>query len=160
MKKLLLPLSIATIIFASCGTKTETSTANSFSLDSAKAEIEAWNVKFEAAVKNKDSVGFVNLFAEDAVRMGPNAVSVEGRANILKSVVAPLKVIGSTNLTMTDAMGDENTVTTFGTYEHFLNDGTPIEKGKYMGIFKRMDGKLVPIRDIWNSDAPAPALDK
>lgn len=153
MKKIILPLVLGTILFASCEKKTETSEA--FNVDSTKKEIDAWQEKFEASVKNKDSVAFANLFTEDAVRMGPNAVQVEGRANILKSVVEPLKVIGSTNLTTTDAMGDEQTVTTFGTYEHFLIDGTSIDKGKYMGIFKRIDGKLVAVRDIWNSDAAA-----
>lgn len=105
-------------------------------------------------MKNKDSVAFATLFSEDAVRMAPNSVQVEGRANILKSVLEPLKLIGSTNLINIDAMRDEQTVTTFGTYEHFLIDETSIDKGKYIGIFKRIDGKLVAVRDIWNSDAP------
>lgn len=158
MKKLILPLFLGTLLFSSCGSKTEPKTA--FNLDSAKAEIEAWNVNFEAVVKNKDSVGFANLYTEDAVRMAPNAPEIQGRANILKSVVEPFKVIGSTNLTMVDAWGDENTITTTGTYEHFLPDGKSVEKGKYMGVLKRVDGKLVSSRDIWNSNDAAAQLVK
>jgi IS30 family transposase len=29
------------------------------------------------------------------------------------------------------------------------------EKGKYMGVLKRVNGKLISVRDIWNSDLPA-----
>ncbi len=158
MKKLILPLFLGTLLFSSCGNKTETKSA--FNLDSAKNEIEAWNVNFETVVKNKDSVGFSNLYAEDAVRMAPNTDEIQGRANILKSVVEPFKVIGSTNLTMIDAWGDENTITTTGTYEHFLADGKSVEKGKYMGVLKRVDGKLVSSRDIWNSNDAVPAIGK
>lgn len=153
MKKLILPLLFGTILFTSCEKAAEKK--ETISQDSLKKEVEAWNVKFEDIVKSKDSVGFANLFSEDAVRMAPNTTSTEGRGAIQKSVIEPFKVIGSTNLTMTDAIGDENSITTFGTYEHFLPDGKPLEKGKYMGIFKRVDGKLIAIRDIWNSDAPA-----
>ncbi|MEY2792888.1 MAG: hypothetical protein RJA76_880 [Bacteroidota bacterium] len=158
MKKLILPLFLGTLLFTSCGSKTETKSA--FNLDSTKADIEAWNLKFEDIVKNKDSVGFANLYAEDAVRMPPNAAEIKGRTNILKSVVEPFKIIGSTNLTMVDAWGDENTITTTGTYEHFLPDGKSVEKGKYMGTFKRVDGKLISVRDIWNSDNAAAQLGK
>ena len=156
MKKLFLALFLGTFVLASCDKKVETKEA--FNIDSVKNDIEAWNVTFEEIVKNKDSVGFANLFSEDAVRMAPNSPQVEGRANILKSVIGPFKVIGSTNLTMIDAWGNENYVTTCGTYEHFLPDGKSFEKGKYMGIFKIVDGKLIAIRDIWNADGPAPAL--
>jgi len=153
MKKLILPLLFGTILFTSCEKAAEKKEA--VSADSLKASVEAWNVKFEEIVKNKDSVGFANLYSEDAVRMNPNFPSTEGRAAIQRSVVEPFKVIGSTNLTMTDAIGDENTITTFGTYEHFLPDGKSLEKGKYMGILKMVDGKLISIRDIWNSDSAA-----
>ncbi len=158
MKKLIFPLFLGSLLFTSCGSKTETKSA--FNLDSTKAEIEAWNLKFEDIVKNKDSVGFANLYTEDAVRMGPNSPSIQGRSNILKSVVEPFKIIGTTNLTMVDAWGDENTITTTGTYEHFLPDGKSVEKGKYMGVFKRIDGKLISSRDIWNSDNAAAQLVK
>ncbi|UAJ13600.1 YybH family protein [Aquirufa lenticrescens] len=154
MKKLILPLVLGTMIFTSCEQKAEKAAA--FDIEAVKKDVEDWQVNFETIVKNKDSVGFANLFAEDAVRMAPNAVSTEGRANIQKSVVEPFKFIGTTNLTLGDAMGDENTITTYGTYEHFTPDGTSLDKGKYMGVFKRVDGKLIAIRDIWNSDlAPA-----
>jgi len=54
-----------------------------------------------------------------------------------------------------DAWGDENSVTEVGVYELNAADGSQIDKGKYISIFKRVDGKLKPVRDIWNSDSPA-----
>ena len=151
MKKLLLPLLLGTMIFTSCEKKAETV---AFDSETAKKEIENWNQSFEAVVKNKDSVGFANLYAEDAVRMGPNAPETKGKANILKSVVGPFKVIGSTKLTLVDAWGDNQTITSTGYYEHFSPEGNSMEKGKYMGVLKRVNGKLISVRDIWNSDTP------
>jgi len=68
--------------------------------------------------------------------------------------------IGSGKLTMVEAFGDENAVTEVGTYELNATDGMQMDKGKYIAIFKRIDGKLVPVRDIWNSDLPVMPLAK
>lgn len=53
-----------------------------FSIDSSKKEIEAWNVKFGAIVKNIDSVGFANLYSLNTVQINPNAPQIEERINI------------------------------------------------------------------------------
>ena len=154
MKKLLLPLVMGTLIFSSCENKKTDAVA--FDLDAAKKEIESWNAEFATAISNKDSVGFANLYAEDAVRMGPNAPQLEGRASIVSNFAGAIKAgIGSGKLTLKDAWGDENSVTEVGVYELNAADGSQIDKGKYISIFKRVDGKLKPVRDIWNSDSPA-----
>ena len=154
MKKLILPLVLGTMIFSSCGNKTEKTSA--FDLDATKKELETWNTEFATAISSKDSVGFANLYAEDAVRMGPNAPQLEGRASIVTNFASAIKAgIGSGKLTLKDAWGDENLVTEVGVYELNAADGSQIDKGKYISIFKRIDGKLKPVRDIWNSDSPA-----
>ena len=55
---------------------------------------------------------------------------------------------------------DENAITEIGVYELNGADGNQMDKGKYISIFKRIDGKLVPVRDIWNSDLPVMPLAK
>ncbi|MEY4309223.1 MAG: hypothetical protein RL422_1426 [Bacteroidota bacterium] len=159
MKKLILPLVLGTMIFTSCEQKAEKAAA--FDIEAAKKEIAAWNDQFATAISAKDSVGFANLYAADAVRMGPNAPQIEGKANIINNFNGAMKAgIGSGKLTIVEAFGDENAVTEVGTYELNATDGTQMDKGKYIAIFKRIDGKLVPVRDIWNSDLPVMPLAK
>ena len=154
MKKLLLPLVLGTMIFTSCEQKAEKAAA--FDVESAKKEIATWNDQFATAISAKDSVGFGNLYAADAVRMGPNGPQIEGRANIINNFSGALKAgVATGKLTMVDTWGDENAVTEVGVYELNAANGTQMDKGKYISIFKKVDGKLIPVRDIWNSDLPA-----
>lgn len=154
MKKIIFSLAIATSLFA-CKPSTEKTAA--FDLESAKKEIIANNQAFEAAVKNIDSVAFGNLYALDAKWMNPNAPTVEGRAAIVSSFVAVLNAgISSAKLTTVDVWGDENFVTEEGTFELFSKDGAQVDKGKYLVLWKRIDGKLMFYRDMFSSDlAPA-----
>jgi len=81
--------------------------------------------------------------------MGPNAPQVVGRASIISQFAGAIKAgFGSGKLTMTEAFGDENAITEIGVYELNGADGNQMDKGKYISIFKRIDGKLVPVRDI------------
>jgi ketosteroid isomerase-like protein len=116
-------------------------------------------VKFGKTITNKDSVGFGNLYTEDAVQMGPNAPQMEGRASIINNLTGALKVgISSGKLTLKVAWGDENSVTDVGVYELNAANGTQVDKYKYMAIFKRVDGQLIIVRVFWNSDLLVVAL--
>ncbi len=45
-----------------------------------------------------------------------------------------------------------------GTYSVVDGSGMAVDKGKYLGVYLKKDGKWRYIRDTWNSDiAPAPA---
>jgi ketosteroid isomerase-like protein len=151
MKKLILPIFCGVLLFSACESKTANKVA--FDSEAAKKDIESWQEQFESAVKNKDSVAFANLYSEDAIRMAPNTTEIQGRSTIQSSVVEPFKFIGTTDLVTTDAFGNDSTLTCVGTYQHYLPNGSPLEKGKYISIFKRIDGKLLVVRDIWNSDS-------
>ena len=154
MKKLLLPLLLGSMIFTSCEKKAETKQA--FDLESAKKEIAEANLAFETAVSKSDSIGLANLYTTDTKWMNPNAPAVEGRAALVSTISQSLKAgIGSAKLTTAEVWGDENYVTEEGNYKLFAKDGTEIDKGKYLILWKRVDGKLMFHRDIYNSDLPA-----
>ena len=145
MKKLFLPLLFGAIFFTSCETKNEKEVT--FNVESAKKELQAFNDEFAATITKKDSVGFGNLYAADAVRMYPNRNELVGRSEIVSDFnFAVNNGIGAGKLTTKDVMGSDDL---------FGNDGAQIDKGKFISLFKRVDGKLVSIRDIWNSDSPA-----
>jgi ketosteroid isomerase-like protein len=154
MKKLILPLFLGTMIFTSCEKKAETKQA--FDLESAKKEIAEANLAFETAVSKSDSIGLANLYTTDTKWMNPNAPAVEGRTALVSKISQDLQAgIGSAKLTTAEVWGDENYVTEEGNYKLFAKDGKEIDKGKYLILWKRVDGKLMFHRDIYNSDLPA-----
>jgi len=150
MKKVLFSALIASSLIA-C----QTATKPAFDLESAKQEIAAANLAFETAVSKSDSVGFASLYTTDTKWMNPNAPSVEGRAALVSHISQQLKAgIASAKLNTVEVWGDENYVTEEGNYQIFTKDGTQIDKGKYLILWKRVDGKLMFHRDIYNSDLP------
>lgn len=154
MKKVLFSALMATIMF---GCKSTTETKTEFDLESAKKEIAANNLAFETAVSQSDSISIANLYTEDAKWMNPNAPAVQGRAALVSQISLVLSEgIGSAKLNTTDVWGDENYVTEEGNYVLNTKDGTQIDKGKYLVLWKRVNGKLMFFRDMFNSDLPAP----
>ncbi|MEY4279144.1 MAG: hypothetical protein RL377_1148 [Bacteroidota bacterium] len=152
MKKVLFVALIATSLFA-CQSTQAPKTA--FDLTAAKAEIAAANLAFETAVSKMDSVGLASLYTTDTKWMNPNAPAVEGRAALVSKISQDLQAgIGSAKLNTVEVWGDENYVTEEGNYSIFAKDGTQIDKGKYLILWKRVDGKLMFHRDIFNSDLP------
>jgi len=151
MKKLLLML----VVFVYGFTQVQAQTKPVFNAEAAKKEIAAANLAFETAISKMDSIGISNLYATDAKWMNPNAPSVEGRAAIVGSVGTIMRAgIGSAKLNTTEVWGDENFVTEEGVYLLNAKDGSQIDKGKYLVLWKRVDGKLMFYRDIFNSDLP------
>jgi ketosteroid isomerase-like protein len=153
MKKVLFTVLVATSLFA-CKSSTETKPA--FNLEDAKKEIAEMNKRFEDAVLNSDSVAMVNLYTDDAKWMNPNAPSVIGKQALTSELSKLLNAgIGSAKLNTTDVWGDENFVTEEGNYVLNAKDGSQMDIGKYIVLWKRVDGKLMFFRDMFSSDLPA-----
>lgn len=152
MKKVLFTAMVA-ISLVACKSSTETKPV--FNLESAKKEIAEMNKRFEDAVINSDTVALVNLYSDDAKWMNPNAPSVIGK-EALKSELSKLlnAGIGSAKLNTTDVWGDENYVTEEGNYVLNAKDGSQLDIGKYLVLWKRVDGKLMFFRDMFSSDLP------
>ena len=53
--------------------------------------------------------------------------------------------------------GGKDGVTETGTYEMFVDKNVSVDKGKFIVLWKQVDGKWKMHRDIWNSDMPVPA---
>lgn len=128
-----------------------------FDLSMAKNEIDAANKNFMEALANGDSVGVANCYTADAKFMGPNGPAVVGRANI-QSVIGGFIKGGITKLelTATEVWGDENFIGEEGVMSLSTKDGKQVDKGKYIVLWKKEDGKWKLHRDMFNSDLPAP----
>ena len=129
-----------------------------FDLAMAKSEIDAANKSFAEALANGDSAGVAGFYTADAKFMGPNGPAVVGRANI-QSVIGSFIKGGITKLELTaiEVWGDETTIAEEGVLSLSTKDGKPVDKGKYIVIWKKEDGKWKLHRDMFNSDLPVPA---
>lgn len=111
----------------------------------------AWEEAFNAG----DAARIADMYTPRARIMPPNAESAEGRAAIqahLEQMVASgIKV----RLTQTDLAGDGDFAYKTGVYEILAGEEV-VDRGKYLEVWKRLDGEWQMHRDIWNTSMPQP----
>jgi len=123
-----------------------------------KAEIQAVETAWATAQNAKDINALMAMYADDAISMTDGAPSLNGKAAIQAYQEAEFaKAPAGLNsaYTVQDVYGDGETVTEVGTGVTKDASGAVVRTGKYVAIWKKMDGKYVCIREIYNSDAPA-----
>ncbi len=107
--------------------------------------------------------GVANLYAEDALLMAPGAQVLTGRAAIRDFIASDIGASKAAGLTF---RSDENTGVGVsgdlgwlsGTFSVTDPSGATVDHGKYLSVYRRINGDWQLIRDTWNSDvAPAPA---
>ena len=119
---------------------------------------EAWVKAYNAG--NADAV--VALYAEDAVVMPPGAPLVRGHAALRQFFVKD--IAGAQAAGVAFGFGAVNEVGVSGdlawhsgTYVVKDKSGATVDTGKYLETWRKSGGKWRIIRDMWNSDGPAPA---
>ena len=129
-----------------------------FDITAAKKEIQQANSNLMNLLSKGDSVGFANCYTADAKFMVPNAPAAAGRNNI-QSVVAGLINAGviKLDLKLQDVWGTEALLAEEGEFTLASKEGTQLDKGKYIVLWKKEDGRWKLFRDIFNSDLPVPA---
>jgi ketosteroid isomerase-like protein len=133
----------------------ETVVEPTFNLTTAKAEIVKANKEFMELFTAIDSVGLSNLYTEDAKFMMNGAPAISGRENIQSTISAIMNSgVSSVNLTTVDVWGTENFITEEGGLSLFVGDDE-VDKGKYIVLWKKENGKWKLFRDIFNSNLPA-----
>ena len=150
MKKILFTALIASSLFA-C--KTETKPA--FDLANAKKEIQSANLEIAQFMAKADSAGMASAYSTDGSVMLNNMPSVKGKANLTTTWASFMNAgVSKIELNTLEVWGDENFITEEGLFEIKTKEGTQIDKGKYIVLWKKEDGKWKLHRDISNSDLP------
>ena len=158
MKKLCFLLITATVMLA-CNQATESKDATaSFSLDSAKAAIDANNKVFTESFEKGDSASFISCYTTDGCVMpdggSPRMCGAEGLSNFFAYAkqmgVKGIKVIS------TEIIGGKELVAEEGTYEVVDAAGKTLDKGRFIVTWKEENGTWKKYRDIWNTDMPPP----
>ncbi len=145
------PLACALLLFVGC--------ANPQAQDNteeARAGIEAVNAQFMAALGQGDAAAMAGLYTEDAQQMPPNGAIVSGRAAIQAGLQQLIDGGLGLQLEATEVEGHGDTAHEVGKYTMTL-DGKTVDEGKYIVIWKNVDGQWKLHRDIFNSNNPPPA---
>jgi uncharacterized protein (TIGR02246 family) len=127
-----------------------------------KEAVRAVNVSWFKAYNARDVDAIAALYADDAVLSAPGAPSARGAAAIKeafrKDIAAATKAGIANNSGTSEEVGVSGDLAwESNTYSATDKSGKVVEKGKYVTVFERRNGKWVIIRDIWNSDGPPPA---
>ena len=128
--------------------------------DADKAAINAKTQAFINGVNAGDWAAVAATYTEDAIVLPPNAPAVRGRSAIEASF-AEFPPISDFTITNTEVEGVGDLAYLVGTYTITMTPegAEPIhDTGKFIEIRKKQaDGSWLLHRDIYNSDAPAPA---
>ena len=123
-----------------------------------RAQIDAANRKVHETLALRDAAAIANLNTSDGMVLPPRQESVRGREAIQKFWEASLAGGGNAEMTIAtvevDGRGD--TAYEVGTYIFRKEDGTVLDHGKFIVIWKLVDGEWKLHRDIFNSSAPPP----
>lgn len=147
-------LAVTLLFFYSCTTPPAEPTVD---LESVKTEITAMENAYAAAYNAKDVDGVVVYYADDAKSMSPNEPTLVGKDAIKASIMKDLAndtIPSTVAFEVTDLWVAGNIAVETGTSTTTGEDGKVLNKGKYMSVFEKRDGKYVCIRDIYNTDMP------
>jgi ketosteroid isomerase-like protein len=148
-------LAAGLIALAACAPKAPDTAADEAAL---KAEPGAWMDAYNAG--NADAVA--NLYTEDAVLMPPGTAAITGPAAIKDFIASDIPTSKAAGLSFKNGeatgvgvSGDMGWLS--GTFSVTNASGATVDSGKYLSVFRRVNGGWKLIRDIWNSDAPPAA---
>ncbi len=164
MKKIQCILLLLSLFAGLCSCYTgpeETSSSNkgivqAFDKQKATAFIDSVNKKFTEFVRNGDSVALAAFYHNDAQLLFSNSEPIKGKA-ILNAWGSIIRMgVKEFTFTTTDISGSGDLLVETGNYEMKTADNSPIDKGKYVVVWKVQDGQWKLYRDIGNTSLPAP----
>ncbi len=107
------------------------------------------------AIKKGDSTGAAANYSDDAHLLPPNSEPV------MKSGIAPLWAtfmgmgVKEIKLVVDDIAGNADIISETGHYEILAAENKTLDKGKYVVVWKPVNGVWKMYRDIWNTNMPA-----
>jgi uncharacterized protein (TIGR02246 family) len=120
-------------------------------------EIIAANEVFMTAFKHGDAAALAKLYTDDGQVLPPNNDIVSGRDNLrgFWSAVMDMGVKeAKLETNEVDELGD--TAVEVSTFKMFGGDDQLLDQGKYIVVWKKIDGRWLLHRDIFNSSMPPP----
>jgi uncharacterized protein (TIGR02246 family) len=116
-----------------------------------KKALEAGAAAWMNAFNAKDVEAMTAHYAEDAVLLPPNAPAVFGRDAVLATMQEMFVSGLGIELEDLEIKVENDLGYKAGRYRLLSEDGALVDRGKYIEIWTKADGKWVLHRDIWNS---------
>jgi len=148
---------LAAFFLASCTNTTKAPEA-ALNMDSVKAEIQKLEDAYAAGDKAKDADAIVAYYSDDAISYNSNEEPSVGKAAIKERIVARIakETSGqSSAYKVVDVFAAGNGAVEVGTWTTTDSTGKEVDKGHYMSVFEKRDGKYICIRDMSVSSMPA-----
>lgn len=122
--------------------------------------VRAINPAWYKAYNAGDVEGVVSLYSDDAVLSIPGQAPARGTAQIRDAYTKDIHDTHAAGVSLNSGPNAEIAVSgdlgyEWNTFTATDKSGKTIDKGKYVTVFGRKNGKWLIIRDIWNSDTPA-----
>ena len=119
----------------------------------ADAAIRAGSQQWAAAWNAGDAEALAALYAEDAVVMAPGSEPAEGRAAIKKYFSSGLEAAEGTQneIKTLEVMAAGDWAVEVGSFVANAADGSHLDHGRYIALWKKVDSKWLLYRDMWNS---------
>jgi uncharacterized protein (TIGR02246 family) len=119
--------------------------------------IAAADVEFVASFGKGDAAGVAALYTEQGQLLPPNADFMVGREAIQAFWQGAMDMgIASAKIEILEVEGHGDTAIEVSKYTLHAADGTELDTGKFIVIWKRVQGEWQLHRDIFNSSKPAP----
>jgi uncharacterized protein (TIGR02246 family) len=132
-----------------------TSSAVAQTQSNTRVAIEAANKLFMAAVAKKDAAAITELYTDDAIVLPQGFEMMKGKVAI-KGLFEGFLASGVSGISLTtlevETFGD--TAIEVGQFELKGPDGSVIDKGKSVVVWKKVRGEWKMRRDIFNSSQP------
>jgi uncharacterized protein (TIGR02246 family) len=167
MTKTLLLLSVTALLLPACQARETPANAaaevnNTAAVDTGSDEqaIRGLVDRWHQLIKARDAAGIAGLYAEDGAVMPPNAPIGKGRAAIQQTWASMMQTPGF-DLTITPEQiivsSSADMALDRGTYALSVAPGgtTQTDTGKYVVVWRKIDGEWKAAADIFNSDLPA-----
>lgn len=127
-------------------------------LSALKTEIQAKEDAFAAAEKAKDAAAVAAYYADDAVSYSRNQEPMSGKAAIQESIAKRLSSDTTGNIStyqVVDLFADGDLLVEIGSFSTKNPAGQETDKGHYLSVFQKRDGKYLCIRDMNATSMPA-----
>ena len=146
---------LITLLFA-CNSNKEEAPVAVVDKEQIKKEIQAKENEL-AATYNSGEVKNIGYYADDATSFYQNRPALQGKEAIIEFLKSDLsrnvnKISFKTNEVFVS--NDGNQVIEVGYFTVTDSAGIGINKGNYMSLFEKRDGKYVSVRDMSASDNP------
>lgn len=158
--QLAIALVISTCLFMAC--KTPAPEVATVDIAKLKVEIQAMEDAFAAGEKAKDAAAIAAYYSDDAVSYVRNIEPVSGKAAIQSRIAENIAkdTSGNTNVyKIVDLYAEGNMAVEVGSWTEVDPSGKEVDKGHYMSVFQKRDGKYLCIRDMNVVSSPAKAAE-